>query len=182
MAVKSATPPMTGAMTMTTKFLLPPGEADVVERLQLDGRFSIAQARFTNYDVQGKIEELSKRGRAKTAAATRDQVVSDFQGRFKLANGRLALPELSFSVPGAAVRLAGNYGLTTEKLDFTGKLLLDARISQTVTGFKSALFRAVDPFFTQKDGTGSVIPIRIGGTRSAPSFGLDVKKVLKKGD
>jgi len=108
--------------------------------------------------------------------------VADFQGRFKLANGRLELPELTFSVPGAGVQLAGVYGLTTETMDFTGKLLLDAKISQTVTGFKSVLLKAVDPLFTQKDGTGSAIPIRIGGTRSAPAFGLDVKKVMKKGD
>jgi hypothetical protein len=182
MAVKSPTPPMTGALKMTTKFLLPPGESDVVERLQLDGQFLIAQAKFTNYDVQGKIEELSKRGRAQTAAETREHVVSNFGGRFKLANGSLALPELTFSVPGAGVQLAGVYSLTSETMNFTGNLLLDAKISQTVTGFKSVLLKAVDPLFTQKDGTGSAIPIRIGGTRNAPDFGLDVKKVLKKGD
>ena len=182
MAVKTATPPMTGALQMSTKFLLPPGEADVVERLQLDGQFVIAQAKFTSYDVQGKIEELSKRGSAKTAADSRDHVVSDFRGRFKLANGRLALPELTFSVPGAGVQLAGAYGLTAETLDFTGKLLLDAKISETVTGYKSVLLKAVDPLFKQKDGSGSAIPIRIGGTRNAPDFGLDVKKVLKKGE
>jgi hypothetical protein len=182
MAVKASTPPMTGALKMKTKFLLPPGEADVVERLQLDGEFSIAQAKFTNYDVQGKIEELSKRGSAKTAAPTRDRVVSDFRGRFKLAHGQLALPDLSFSVPGAAVQLAGAYSLTRETMDFTGKLLLDAKISETVTGLKSVLLKAVDPLFKQKDGTGSAIPIRIAGTRNAPEFGLDVKKVFNKGD
>jgi hypothetical protein len=89
---------------------------------------------------------------------------------------------LTFSVPGAGVQLAGAYGLTAETLDFTGKLLLDAKISETVTGYKSVLLKAVDPLFKQKDGSGSAIPIRIGGTRNAPDFGLDVKKVLKKGD
>jgi len=182
MAVKSPTPPMTGALKLKTKFLLPPGDADVVERLQLDGEFLIAQAKFTNFDVQGKIEELSKRGSAKTADAGRDHVVSNFKGRFKLASGQLALPELTFSVPGAAVQLAGAYSLTGETMDFTGKLLLDAKISETVTGFKSVLLKAVDPLFIRKDGTGSAIPIRIAGTRNAPTFGLDVKKVLKKGD
>jgi hypothetical protein len=182
MAVKSATPPMTGAMQLTTKFLLPPGQADVAERLQLDGQFSIAEARFTNYDVQGKIEELSKRASARTAQPTRDHVVSNFQGRFKLANGRLDLRSLTFSVPGAAVQLVGGYGLTTETLDFTGKVLLDAKISETVTGVKSVLLKAVDPLFKQKDGTGSAIPIRIGGTRNAPDFGLEVKKLFKKRD
>src|SRR4029077_10139213 len=38
MAVKAATPPMTGALKLNTKFLLPPGDRDVVERLRLDGQ------------------------------------------------------------------------------------------------------------------------------------------------
>ena len=151
MAVKSPTPPMTGALKLDTKFLLPPGDRDVVDRLQLDGHFLIAQATFTNYDVQGKIEELSKRASAKVAAEKRDHVVSNFQGRFKLGNGRLALPELTFEVPGAKVQLAGGYALEAEALDFTGQLLLDAKISETVTGMKSVLLKALDPLFKQKD-------------------------------
>jgi hypothetical protein len=181
MAVKAPTPPMTGGLKLTTKFVLPPGEKDVVDRLRLDGQFAIAQVKFTNYDVQGKIEELSKRAQAKTADLGKEHVVSDFQGRFKLADGRLVLPRLSFAVPGAKVDLAGVYGLKPETLDFKGQLLLDAKISQTVTGVKSLLLKAVDPFFKQKDGTGSAIPIKIGGTRSAPDFGLDVRRVFKRG-
>ena len=182
MAVKAATPPMTGALKLNTKFLLPPGESDVVDRLRLDGQFWIGKARFTNYNVQGKIEELSKRALAKTEEAGKEHVVSDFQGKFKLADGRLELPDLTFAVPGAKVRLAGVYALKAETLDFKGELLLDAKISQTVTGFKSVLLKVVDPLFKQKDGSGSAIPIKIRGTRDAPEFGLDVKRVFKKGD
>src|SRR5471032_2017801 len=80
MAVKAPTPPMTGALKLTTKFLLPPGEKEVVDRLRLDGQFSIAQVKFTNYDVQGKIEELSKRATARTAEPEKEHVVSDFRG------------------------------------------------------------------------------------------------------
>jgi hypothetical protein len=182
MAVKSPTPPMTGELKMNTKFLLPPGERDVAERLQLDGQFSIAKATFTNFDVQGKIEELSKRATAKVASATKEHVVSNFQGKFKLANGQLILPELTFEVPGAKVQLAGGYALEAEALDFEGQLLLDAKISETVTGIKSVLLKAVDPLFKQKDGSGSAIPIKIAGSRSAPAFGLDVRRVFKKGN
>jgi hypothetical protein len=181
MAVKAPTPPMTGGLKLTTKFLLPPGEQDVVDRLRLDGQFAIAQVKFTNYDVQGKIEELSKRAQAKAAESAREHVVSDFQGRFKLADGQLTLPRLSFAVPGAKVELAGAYGLKRETLDFKGQLLLDAKISQTTTGVKSLLLKVVDPFFKQTDGTGSAIPIKISGTRSAPDFGLDVRRVFKRG-
>ena len=181
MVVKSAAP-MVGALKLDTKFLLPPGENDVVDRLRLDGRFAILKARFTNYDVQGKIEELSKRGRGKTAEPAKERVASDFQGRFKLADGRLALPNLSFDVPGARVELAGTYALKPETLDFKGQLLLDAKISQTMTGWKSLLLKVVDPLFKQKDGSGSAIPIKISGSRNAPDFGLDVRRVFRRED
>jgi hypothetical protein len=182
MAVPTPTAPMVGALRLNTKFLLPPGETDVVDRLRLNGRFWMTQARFTNYDVQGKIEELSKRGRGKTAEPARERVTSDFQGQFELGNGRLALPEVTFGVPGARVELAGAYSLKAETLDFKGQLLLDAKISQTVTGWKSVLLKIVDPLFKQKNGSGSMVPIKISGSRSAPDFGLDVRRVFKRGD
>jgi hypothetical protein len=182
MAVNTPSPPMIGGLKLNTKFLLPPGDTDVVDRLRLDGRFSISKARFTNYDVQGKIEELSKRGRGKAGDTVQARVASDFQGRFRLGGGRLALPEVSFDVPGARVELAGTYGLKRETLDFKGQLLLDAKISQTTTGWKSLLLKVVDPLFKQKDGSGSAIPIKISGSRSAPDFGLDMHRVFKRGE
>ena len=33
----------------------------------------------------------------------------------------------------------------------------------------------------QKDGSGSAIPIKIGGSRTAPDFGLDVRRVFRRG-
>jgi len=182
MVVKAASPPMVGALKLNTKFLLPPGENDVVDRLRLDGRFWIMKARFTSFDVQGKIEELSRRGQGRSAESAKARVASDFQGRFKLGNGHLVLPEVSFDVPGARVELAGSYALKQETLDFKGQLLLDAKVSQTTTGWRSLLLKVVDPLFKQKDGTGSVIPIRIGGSRSAPDFGLDVRRVFRRGN
>jgi hypothetical protein len=178
MAVKTAKPPMTGALKLTTKFLLPPGDRDVPERLQLDGRFALERAMFTNYDVQGKIAELSHRGRGKAPDAPRQAVPSDFQGRFKLADGALTLPDLTFAVPGAQVQLAGQYALKPETIAFRGALLMDAKISETTTGFKSLLLKAIDPFFS-KDGGGSKVPIKIEGTREAPKFGLDMGRVFK---
>jgi hypothetical protein len=181
MAVKDPKPLMTGALQMTTKFVLPPGETDVVERLRLDGRFAIAKARFTKIDVQAKINELSHRARAKDVDDAKDNVVSNFQGRFKLASGTISLPDLAFETPGAKVLLAGQFALKPETLDFKGQLLMDAKISQTVGGIKGLLLKVVDPIF-KKDGGGSAIPIKIGGTVKEPSFGLDVRRVFRRGN
>jgi hypothetical protein len=179
MAVKTPHPPMVGALKLTTKFLLPPGENDVAERLQLDGQFAISDGRFANYDVQGKINSLSHLSRGRTDEDPKQHVLSDFQGRFKLANGRLALPELTFMVPGAKVELAGVYALSPETLNFHGTMVMNAKISETTSGFKSLLLKAVDPLFS-KDGAGSVIPFKVEGTRNNPSFGLDVRRVFKR--
>jgi len=179
MAIK-ADPPLRGALRLTTKFVLPPGESDVADRLRLDGEFAVARVRFMNYDVQGKINELSRRGRGR-ADQPRDRVVSDLQGRFRLGDGRLALPALTFSVPGAQVQLAGRYALRPEWIDFQGRLLLDAKVSQTQTGIKSLLLKPFDPLFNRRGG-GSTIPIHIRGRRDDPEFGIDMGRVFRRGD
>ena len=178
MAVKDK-PLMTGGLRLSTTFLLPPGESDVLDRLRLDGRFAVAKARFTSIDVQGKINELSHRARARNADATKDNVVSNFQGRFKLGGSRLTLNEMAFDAPGAKVQLAGQFGLKSETLNFKGMLLMDAKISQTVGGFKGLLLKVIDPLFN-KDGGGSAIPIKVGGTVKDPSFGLDMRRVFNR--
>ena len=179
MAVKSSQPPMTGAVRLHTKFLLPPGEADVPDRLQLDGQFSIADARFTNVDVQSKIRELSARSRGKTSDEIQRPVLSDIKGHFKLGHGRLTLPQFRYEVPGATIELTGAYALRPQSLDFQGTMLMEATVSQTQRGWKKLLLKAVDPLFRRKDGKdGSAIPFRISGTRGNPSFGLDYGRVF----
>jgi hypothetical protein len=180
LAVNTPKPPMTGTLHLTTKFTLPPGKIDVVRKLQLDGRFQILGGRFTDVGVQAKINDLSRRASNRMSEETIRKVTSDFAGRFHLGNGRLTLPDVSFDVPGAVVQLAGNYQLQQETLDFDGNLFMDAKISQTVRGFKSLLLKIVDPFF-RKDGR-TVVPLQINGTRSDPKFGVNVKRVFRKGD
>ena len=84
-------------------------------------------------------------------------------------------------MPGAKVELAGGYALKPETLDFRGRLLMDAKVSDTQTGFKSLLLKVVDPLF-KRHGGGSVIPIHVRGPRRAPDFGMDMGRVFKRGD
>jgi hypothetical protein len=107
-------------------------------------------------------------------------VASDFTGRFKLAGGLLEIPSVTFAVPGAAVELMGRYSLLRETIDFRGNLYLDAKISQTTSGWKSWLLKIVDPLFRKNGRT--LIPIKIEGTRNKPSFGLDTKRVFTRSE
>ncbi len=54
---------MTGAAVVATKLRIPPGEEDVIDKLELDGEFRIASATFTDLDVQRTIAKLSARSR-----------------------------------------------------------------------------------------------------------------------
>jgi AsmA-like C-terminal region len=180
LAIKDKTMPLTGQMKLQTTFLLPAGEADVPERLELDGAFAIERARFTSFNVQERIDTLSRRGRGQKGNAG-PSVVSKLSGRFVMKDGRIRLSHLTFAVPGSVVQLAGSFDLKSEQLDFAGHLLLDASLSETVTGVKSVLVRIAQPFF-RRPGGGTKIPIRVSGTPERPAFGVDVKRALTPGN
>jgi hypothetical protein len=168
---------MTGDLTLTTKFLLPPGDDDVMHKLNLDGSFHISRARFQGGGVQGKINELSSRARG-DLDETPDNVASDLRGSYVMKNGSIAFRSITFGVPGARIALDGSYSLRHETLDFKGTARMDAKLSQMTRGWKSIVLKAVDPLFRRKGDT--VIPLTIGGTVDDPKFGLDVKRALTR--
>lgn len=179
LAVKSNAPPLVGRMDLQTKFVLPAGQDDVVDRLQLNGVFELAQARFTNLNVQQKITTLSRRGRGQEGdeGAAEERVVSNLRGRFTLRDAELSFSQLEFAVPGSVVQLSGTYHLRKESMDFRGHLLTDATLADMTSGVKSLLARVAQPFF-RRPGGGSKIPIKILGPRSKPEFGLDLGRVF----
>jgi hypothetical protein len=171
LATKANTPVMSGMVNLKTKFLLPPGTEKVVDRLMLDGDFGVEEARFANAEVRQKLESLSRRALGQPENTDVGSAVSELRGHFHLAHGVITFRYLSFSVPGAAIRLDGTYKLRGEELNFKGHLRMRARLSQAVTGKKSLFLKLVDPFF-KKNGAGAVVPISISGTRDQPKFGL----------
>jgi AsmA-like C-terminal region len=180
LAVKTTQPPLTGAVNFHTKFDLPPGEGDLADRLNLNGKFDVKQAQFTSPEVTAKIETLSRKGQGQPENKDAGSSVSQLKGNFVLDNGVITFRGLTFSVTGAEVALNGKYGLDKEDLDFYGKLRMQAKISQTTTGAKSFVLKALDPFFRKNGQT--EVPIKITGQRDHPSFGLDLHHKDKEKD
>ncbi len=189
LAVKADQPLMTGEVQVHTKFDLPPGAGVVTDRLRLEGTFDLTDAHFTSDKIQGRVDELSLRGQGKPGEADKENAAakngntqgeqpanigSDMRGDFTFDSSRITIPTLNYRVPGADVALKGVYGLNGQTLDFSGTARLDAHISQMITGWKSWLLKPVDPFFA-KDGAGTQVPIKVGGTSSHPDIGLDFK-------
>jgi hypothetical protein len=179
LAVTAPSAPMVGALHLQTRFVLPPGHRDVIERLRLNGRFTIADARFTSFDIQTKLDDLSQRSRGRHRPLPIQHVTSQFNGTFRFEKGGLDIPQVTFTLPGTIVRLGGTYELFSDRLNFAGTVFMRVKLSQTTTGFKRLLLRVVDPLF--RDGeNGTAIPIRVTGKWEDPSFGLDKGRVFRR--
>lgn len=175
LAVGTDPPIMTGSVRLRTKFDLPPGKPDFAKRLRLAGNFQVSGAHFTNEKIQAKIDALSMRSQGKPKLAQDnipDNVQSDVNSTFGLDNGLISFSRLEFRVPGTQVNLTGTYSLDGNQIDFHGKARLDAKLSHTVTGWKSILLKPADPFFS-KNGAGTELPVKVTGIKSEPHFGSD---------
>jgi hypothetical protein len=180
LATKADKPFMTGVLNLKTKFLLPPGQVKVLDKLKLDGEFGVTNGRWASAEVREKLQSFSRHAEGQPANEDAGSSVSDLRGHFGLDQGVITFKDLAFSIPGAAVQLQGTYNLRGEALDFRGELRLKAKLSQTVTGAKSFFLKAVDPFF-EKKGAGAVVPISITGTRDNPTIGVTVfHKTIEK--
>jgi hypothetical protein len=173
LTVKNNPPIMNGDAHFKAKMEIREGDEDLLQKLTVNGEFNVDQAHFASDNVQGKIDSLSRRGQGKPEDMDIENAVSDLKGQFAQAAGVINFSSLSFSVPGAAIDLHGTYGMENGQIDFHGHLLLDAKLSQTMTGAKSFFMKAVDPFFKGKNG-GSSVPIKITGTKEHPEYGLDL--------
>ena len=177
----SEAPLLTGNLTLSNHFHLPPGEPKVLERLELDGDAHLTGVRFNNAKVQSGITQLSLRGQGdpqglKTADPT--SVLSEIQSHFTLSGGVLTLPDLVYQVPGAEIDVHGAYGFDGGTLNFDGDAKLQATLSKVVGGWKGLLLKPADRFL-RKNGAGTDVPIHMTGSRTHPVFGVDLDRLGK---
>jgi hypothetical protein len=147
---------------------------DALQKLVLDGRFTIDDARFASGGMQAKVNELSQKAQGENAAP--GQVLSDFNGRFAMSGGVIRFSAINFSMPGARVAMAGSYAAATQAMDFKGTVRIDAKLSEMTTGMKSMFLKVIEPVFRRRGAT--VIPISVGGTVKEPKVGLDVVRAF----
>jgi len=137
--------------------------------LHLDGDFRLRDGKFLRSSIQDQIDQLSRRGQGQPKNQEIDNVFAHMAGSFILDNQVMTFRSLSFDVPGARVALAGDYHLDDAVVDFRGNLKLDAKLSQTLTGWKRWALKPVDPFFA-KNGAGTFLRIKIEGSSHEPKL------------
>jgi len=165
-------PIMSGTLRLNTKISIPPLEQTVKEKLLLDGTFAITNGKFLRSTIQKKINALSHRGQGKASDEEVDQAVNRMSGDFKMADQSITFRSLAFAIPGAAVNIGGSVDTDAGMLDFHGALMLDAKISETQSGWKRWVLKPIDPFFSKR-GAGTFLHIKIVGSTQDPQFGLD---------
>lgn len=174
LAMKGPSPFMEGTLKLDTKIKIPPLSGKVKEKLELDGTFDINNGKFLKSQIQDKIDGLSRSAQGQPKNQEIDEVVSHMSGKFRLDDEILTFRQLAFAVAGAVVNLDGTFDMDKDTLNLHGALLLDAKVSQTQSGWKRWVLKPVDPFFA-KNGVGTYLKIKIEGPAKQPKFGLDLK-------
>jgi hypothetical protein len=168
-------PSMTGSINLHAKVQVPPGPAGFLRKLDLAGSCGIGSGSFTNPDVQQPVNALTQSAggeNEKRQAEDPETVLSQLSGQVSVKNGVAALSNVTFSAPGTRAQLQGTYNLLDRKVDLHGILYTNGKLSDTTSGFKALVLKAVGPLLKQKSVT--VVPFAIIGTSSHPSFALDL--------
>jgi hypothetical protein len=180
LANRSPSPILTGSLLVKASLHIPPGKVPVYQRITIDGKFKLDDAKFTSDKIQGRIEELSLRGQGHPGEIKKtdpNQVSSQMDGEFHMAGAVINLPEIHYNVPGAAIELNGHYALEG-LMEFEGTARMHATVSQMVGGWKGVLLKPADRFF-KKEGAGTLVPIQIRGAHDAPEFSIDFGRMKK---
>ncbi len=171
--VKASRPPMSGKTTLRARVEIPPGDEAFIKKIKLRGSFGIEAGKFSETSTQEGVNKLSAGAQGEKDTADPETVLTDLTGQVNVRNGISTFTDLSFGVPGASARMHGTYDLLNYKIDLRGQMQVDTKISNTETGTKAFLLKAMEPFFKKKK-KGEVVPVKISGTYDHPSYGLDL--------
>ena len=176
----SVQPSVVGAIELQAKVQLPPGPQTFLRRLRLEGDFGIGGERFTNPVLQAPLNKLleSAQGEStKQQAADSQTALSNLKGHVVLINGTATLSNISFTEPGTLAEISGTYNLIDKSVHLHGTLHTNGNLSDTTSGFKAVVLKAVSPFLKKK--TVTVVSFTISGTSSKPVFTLDLARKRK---
>ncbi len=183
---QTSPPGMFGALTIRCRVGLQPGDGKFLRKLEMNGAFRIARARFGKPQTQHSLDRISRRAQGEKIhgdAATDGNddgddgpdVLSNLQGRISVARGTATISDATFEVPGATASLSGTYDLLREEVNLHGVAHLQNTLSKTVGahGFKSFLLKIVQPFVEKRRGRGADVPIKITGRWGKTNLSLD---------
>ena len=173
-------PGMSGNVTVTGAFLWPPGPLKFLEKIRMDVVFGMNGSRFTSPNTQGSIDRISESAQGEKKKAQDEDprtVLSQVRGNIQVRNGIAAISNGRFQVPGADAAVHGTYNLLNQRVDLHGTLDTRGHLSDTTSGFKAVVVKAITPLFPKRSST-RIIPFEITGSYGNATVGIDWKKDL----
>lgn len=171
-------PMLKGKINLDAAVKVPPINGKVKEKLIVDGNFVISNGFFLKSSIRDRLDALSRRAQGEPKDLKIEDVMTDLAGKLHVEDAEVTFPSLNFSVPGARVALTGSYDMNQGNINFDGSASLDAKISQTLTGWKRILVIPFDPLFA-RNGAGTFLPIEIRGDSKHPKFTVPIGKALR---
>jgi hypothetical protein len=175
-------PGMSGNVTLTGKFLWPPGPRKFLEKIRMDVVFGMNGSRFTNPSTQGSIDRISESAHGEKKNEQVEDlrtVLSQVRGNIQVRNGIAGISNGSFQVPGADAAVHGTYHLLNQRVDLHGTLDTRGHLSDTTSGFKAVVLKAITPLFKKRSSM-RIIPFEITGSYGNTTVGIDWKKDLAR--
>lgn len=173
--VEEKTAPLSGAVKLDARFLWPPGPRKFVEKIRMNVDFGIAGGKFRSNETQGTIDRISKSGQGESKKEAEEDprtMLSDLRGGVTFRNGIATFRGVSFEVPGAMANIRGTYGLVDHRVDLHGVLHTPGKLSDTTSGFKAFVLKAISPFLKKKNDV-KIVPFKITGTFQDAKVSLD---------
>jgi hypothetical protein len=176
-------PGITGDVTAKGTFRWPPGERKFLEKIRMDLAFGLTRNQFTSAATQEGIDRISKSAQGEKKKEQDEDphtVLSQIHGNVQLRNGTAALANGMFEVPGANAFLHGSYNLLNQSVDLHGTLDTRGHLSDTTSGFKALVLKAITPVFFKKRGQTRIVPFQITGAYGTATVGIDWKNSLPR--
>jgi hypothetical protein len=176
--------PFNGNTSFRAHVVIPPGDAQFLQRVRLTGDFGILGGEFAKPSTQTAVDNLSekaqdqKSGEKKNDDDDPDAVMTNLSGHVELTSGVASFRDFYFEVPGADAHMHGTYNLQSTAVNLHGMLKTESELSHMSGGFKSALLKPFNGLFKRKHA-GAVLPVHLLGTYHAPEAGLDVMAAAK---
>ncbi len=173
-------PGLSGLLNARGKFLWPPDGRKFLESIHLDLQVGMSQGHFTAPDTQDSINRISKSAGGETKKQENTDlrtVLSRITAAIRMSGGVAHIAQARFDVPGADATVEGTYNVIDQRTDLHGTLDTRGHLSDTTSGFKALVLKAMGPLFKKRDSE-RMIPFAITGSYGETAVTIDWKRGL----
>jgi len=151
------------------------GFNDITKNLKGGGKLNFTNGRVTSFDLMETIAHLGQLAAFSSGHA--GTTINNLTASFQIVDGRVSTDLLQLRTPNATIKAAGSFGLD-KSVDYQITAELPNNFSRNYDLASQIINLAGATFFKNEQGN-VVVPLRMTGNISSPSFALD-KKVVQE--